>query len=241
MGESKRLCPWRDTTVRVVGPAVASFQNIFLSDWRFASKDKTDISKYFTKKYFPKMAKAGDVSMQVIKSGPESENRDEIKACMVKMINSAKKYIRIQTPYFVPDDAFVDALKIALLSGIKVELMIPHKIDHLLVHFANYSYINDLLPLGLKVYVYKGFIHSKVLFVDDNIITLGSCNIDIRSFALNFESNVVIYSEKETKKYSKLFDKDIANCYEYDLPMSKNKSVLFKMATSLARLFYAIL
>ena len=240
MGKLKRLSPWRDTTIRVVGSSVTSFQNIFLSDWRFATKDKTNIKEYFTPKYFPKTTQKSYVPMQVIKSGPDSPNQ-EIKSCIVKMIVSAKKYIRIQTPYFVPDDTVLSALKMALLSGVKVELMVPKKIDHSIVHFANFSYINDLLELGIKVYVYKGFIHSKVVFVDDKIITLGSCNIDNRSFALNFEANVVIYSEKQTKKYSKLFDKDIRQCELYTLKNSKKKSIFFKMITSFSRLFSAIL
>ena len=113
--------------------------------------------------------------------------------------------------------------------------------DHFLVHYANYSYINDLIPFGLKVYVYKGFIHSKVVFVDDKIITMGSCNIDIRSFALNFETNVVIYDKKETQKYYKVFDDDIKNCEIFDMEKSKNKNVFFKMLTSFSRLFSNVL
>ena len=240
MGLSKKLTPWRDTTVRVVGPAVASFQNIFLSDWRFSTKDKEPLSNYFTPKYFPKANKAGNVAMQVIKSGPDS-GKEEIKDCLIKMIVSAKKYVKIQTPYFVPDDAFFEAVKLALLSGVSVELMIPEQIDHYLVHFANFSYVEDLIPFGLKVYLYKGFIHSKVLLVDDKIISVGSCNLDIRSFALNFETNVVMYSEQETKKYSKIFDLDIKKCKVYDKLESKKTNLFFKIATRLCRLFSAVL
>ena len=240
MGQTKKLSPWRDTTVKIVGSSVSNFQNIFLSDWRFATRDKTELKEYFTPKYFPKNTQIKKVvPMQVIKSGPDSS--EEIKACIVKMIVSAKKYVRIQTPYFVPDDTVFGAIKLALLSGVSVELMIPEKMDHFLVHYANYSYINDLLPLGLKVYIYKGFIHSKVVFVDDSVMTLGSCNLDIRSFALNFETNVVIYSQKETKKYSKIFDEDIKSCQVYDIEKSKKKSIFFKMLTSLSRLFSAVL
>lgn len=241
MGKDKKLYPWRDTTIRVEGTSISSFQNIFLSDWRFATKDKVELKEYFTPKYFPKNASISkNVPMQVIKSGPESSN-EEIKACIVKMITSAKKYVRIQTPYFVPDDTVFGAIKLALLSGVQVELMIPEKMDHFLVHFANYSYINDLLPFGLKVYVYKGFIHSKVVLVDDKIITIGSCNIDIRSFALNFEANVVIYGEEETQNYYKIYDKDISNCEIYDLEKSNKKNIFFRMLTSFSRLFSNVL
>ena len=176
----------------------------------------------------------------MLKSGLESQSED-IKACMIKMIVSAKKYIKIQSPYFVPDDAFLGAIKVALLSGVKVEIMIPQKIDHTLVHFANYSYLNDLLPFGLNVYVYTGFIHSKVLLVDDQILTVGSSNLDIRSFALNFEANAMIYDSKKVVEYSKIFEDDKKNCTEYTLQSSKKKSLAFKLATSFCRLFSGVL
>lgn len=241
MGKRKKLSPWRDATIRVVGSSISSFQNTFLSDWRFATKDKTPLKEYFVPKYFPKSIQTSKiVPMQMIKSGPDSSNQ-QIKSCIVKMIVSAKKSVKIQTPYFVPDDTVLDAIKLALLSGVSVELMIPEKMDHFLVHYANYSYINDLLPLGLKVYVFKGFIHSKTVCVDDSIMTIGSCNLDIRSFALNFEANVVIYSQKETQKYSKIFDKDIKNCNIYDMSASKTKNIFFKMLTSFSRLFSDVL
>lgn len=157
------------------------------------------------------------------------------------MIMSAKKSIKIQTPYFIPDDTFVDALKLALLSGVKVELMFPKKIDHWHVHYASLSHINDLLKFGLKIYIYNGFIHSKVLLVDDEIITLGSCNIDIRSFALNFEDNVVIYDGQKSLEYSIYFEKDKENCFEYTEKVRKKKSVFVKILISFCRLFSSLL
>lgn len=241
MGKKKRLSPWRDTTIKLTGSAVNSLQDIFLSDWRFATRDKTKLQDYFTEKYFPVIkSDNGSVPMQILKSGPDSQSED-IKACMIKMIVSAKKYIKIQSPYFVPDDAFLGAIKVALLSGVKVEIMIPQKIDHTLVHFANYSYLNDLLPFGLNVYVYTGFIHSKVLLVDDQILTVGSSNLDIRSFALNFEVNAMIYDSKKVVEYSKIFEDDKKNCTEYTLQSSKKKSLAFKLATSFCRLFSGVL
>src|SRR5574344_1099717 len=163
MGENKRLSPWRDTTIRVVGTAVQSLQNIFLSDFRFAIKDRTKPEKYITEKFFPKQESTNvGVAMQVLSSGPDNSS-EAIKECMIKMIVSAKKRIRIQTPYFIPDDTFVGAIKLALLSGVQVELTVPKLVDHWYVHLASFSYINDLLKFGLKVYLYNGFIHSKVV------------------------------------------------------------------------------
>ena len=243
MGEVKRIAPWRDTSIRIVGGAVHSLQNIFLSDWRFSSKDNSSPDEYVNSKYFPNIktdADKNNVPMQVITSGPTSVS-EQIKTCMIKMIMSAKKSIKIQTPYFIPDDTFVDALKLALLSGVKVELMFPKKIDHWHVHYASLSHINDLLKFGLKIYIYNGFIHSKVLLVDDEIITLGSCNIDIRSFALNFEDNVVIYDGQKSLEYSIYFEKDKENCFEYTEKVRKKKSVFVKILISFCRLFSSLL
>ena len=241
MGKSKRLSPWRDTSVRIIGGAIKSFQNIFLSDWRFATKDKSSPEYYFNDKYFPKVTKDNlSTPMQVLVCGPTSVD-EQIKACMIKMIYSAKKSIKIQTPYFVPDQSFVDALKMARLSGIDVEIMFPRKKDHWYMYYANLGYIDELLKYGIKAYEYDGFIHSKVLLVDDKIITLGSCNMDIRSFALNFENNVVIYDEKKALEYSKYFDEDTKHSRVYDENARKDKNILQKIAITFCRLFAEIL
>ena len=243
MGRVKRLAPWRDTTARFVGGSVHSFQNIFLSDWRFASRDTSSINQYKGEKYFPSIkpnAKKQKMPMQVLTSGPESPD-EAIKECMLKMMHQAKKSIKIQTPYFIPDEAFMDALKLALLSGVEVSLMIPKKIDHWSVHFASLSYVNDLLKFGLKVYIYNGFIHSKVLMVDDRVMTFGSCNIDIRSFSLNFEDNVVVYDETKTLEYVKYFNKDIKNSTNYDEKSRKKRNIFAKTLTNFCRLFSALL
>ena len=243
MGEVKRLSPWRDTSIRIVGGAVHSLQNIFLSDWRFSSKDNSNPDEYINSKYFPNIKtdqSQYNVPMQVITCGPTSRS-EQIKTCMIKMMMSAKKSIKIQTPYFIPDDSFTDAIKLALLSGVKVELMFPKKIDHWHVHYASLSHINDLLKFGLKIYTYNGFIHSKVLLVDDEIITLGSCNIDIRSFALNFEDNVVIYDNNKALEYSNYFEEDKNNCMEYTEKVRKKKNIFEKILISFCRLFSSLL
>jgi cardiolipin synthase len=240
LGHKKSVSPWRDTNVRVEGKAVHSLQNIFLSDWRYSTSDKNKTEYYLTEKYFPVPENTGNVAMQVISSGPDNIS-ECIKECMIKMIVSAKHSIKIQTPYFIPDDAFMGAIKLAILSGVTVEVMIPKKVDHWSVHFASMSYINDLLKLGGKVYIYNGFIHSKVLMVDDKVLTLGSCNIDIRSFSLNFEDNVVIYNSQKVLEYSKMFDDDLLMCSQYTEATRKKKNPFVKMMTCICRLFSSIL
>lgn len=243
MGLLKRLSPWRDTTARFVGGAVHSFQNIFLSDWRFASRDTSSINEYKGEKYFPSIkisSKVPKIPMQVLTSGPDSHD-EAIKECMIKMIHSAKKSVKIQSPYFIPDEAFLNALKLALLSGIDVSLMIPKKVDHWHVHFGSMSYVNDMLNFGLKVYVYNGFIHSKVMMIDDRYMTFGSCNVDIRSFSLNFEDNVVVYDENKTLEYAKYFDEDVKNSTIYNEKTRKKRNIFSKILTSFCRMFSAIL
>lgn len=243
MGKIKHLSPWRDTTVRLSGEIVHSLQNVFLSDWRFSTKDKTSAEKYINKKYFPVISTKkveNVVPMQLITSGPNNA-RDSIKVCIEKMINSAKKSVKIQTPYFIPDDAIYGTIKLALLSGIEVSIMIPQKIDHWYVHFASLGYIDDLLKYGLKVYVYNGFIHSKVVVCDDEILTLGSCNIDIRSFSLNFEDNLVVFDKKKSKEYVTQFEEDVKNCTVYNSVSRKRSSIFVKLLVSFCRLFSAIL
>lgn len=241
MGLSKKLSPWRDTHVRIVGGAVSSLQNIFLSDWRYSIADKNKVDYYLNEKYFPVAPKdSGDIGMQVLSSGPENSN-EAIKECIIKMIVSAKKRIRIQTPYFIPDDTFIGSIKLAVLSGVEVEIIVPKKIDHWHVHYASLSYLNDMLSLGVKIYEYQGFIHSKAVLVDDEILTLGSCNIDIRSFSLNFEDNVVIYDKDKVVEYSKIYDKDLENCVRYTEQSRKKKNIFVKIMISLCRLFSAIL
>ena len=243
MGKVKRLSPWRDTSGRFVGGVVHSFQNIFLSDWRFASRDTSSMANYRGEKYFPSLKQQnieGKVPMQFLTSGPDN-NGEAIKECMLKMMQSAKKSIKIQSPYFIPDETFLGTIKLALLSGVEVSLMLPKKIDHWYVHYGGYSYINDLLKFGLKVYIYDGFIHSKVLLVDDKVITFGSCNIDIRSFALNFEDNVVVYDEQKAVEYAGYFNDDIKKCKVYDDNTSKKRNIFAKLLTSFCRLFSAIL
>ena len=242
LGYVKKLSPWRDTTIRIEGGAVHSLQNIFLSDWRFSTKDTSKVETYTNEKFFPSIKVDGEnlVPMQVVASGPTKMN-EQIKTCMIKMILSAKKNIKIQSPYFIPDDSFVGALKLALLSGVKVELMFPKKIDHYPVHYASFSYINQLLAYGMKVYLYNGFLHSKVLMIDDEIITLGSCNIDIRSFSLNFENNVVLYSKNFAKEYSNVFECDRERCEIYDESAWKKTNFFVKMFINFCRLFSSIL
>lgn len=238
LGFDKKLAPWRDAHIRVEGLSVIFLQGVFLSDWRYSTKDNKYPLKYLKKDYFPEQTAKGNCPMQILTSGPSSD-KAEIKNALVKMINMAKKSIKIQTPYFVPDQVYLDSLKLAIASGIDVQLMIPKIPDKKLVYNASLSYVSELVELGAKVRLFKGFLHSKTMIIDDEICTIGTCNSDNRSFYLNFEVNAVIYSEEFTQKLLKQFETDSQNSVEFNKLDKISAYKRFKMA--LCRLFAPLL
>ena len=157
------------------------------------------------------------------------------------MINLAKRNIRIQTPYFVPDEVYLDSIKLAKASGIDVEIMIPEIPDKRFVYYASLSYLSDLVKLGVKVYTYRGFLHSKTMTIDDEICTVGTCNSDIRSFKLNFEINTVIYNKSFTEQVVNAFKNDRANSDIFDEKKIKQLSFYKRFKMNLFRLFTPIL
>ena len=125
--------------------------------------------------------------MQLVACGPEII-QEEIKDAYIKMINKASKYVYIQTPYFIPDESIMTALRLAINSGVDVKIIIPGIPDKSSVYLASLSFVYDLLELGIEVYTYNGFIHAKNIIIDDYVVSIGSTNIDVRSFALNFRN-----------------------------------------------------
>jgi len=239
MGHKKRLAPWRDTHVRIVGLGASALQNIFLNDWRYIKKEKVSSNTYIAQGLFPMPQKEGDVCLQVLTSGPNEQTK-KIKEAYLKLIMTAKKEIVIQTPYFVPDDGLMEALRIALMSGVKVKIMIPKRVDHITVYWVTLSYLKDIVNFGADVYIYNGFLHSKTLMVDDNKISIGTCNFDNRSFNLNFEDTVLMYSEKVVDEYKSAFATDVESSIYADVLYFKKKRWLTKFLQSIFRLFSPI-
>ncbi len=240
MGFDKRLKPWRDAHIRIEGSGVYDLQATFLSDWRFSTNDYKYPIKYLIEDYFPQPLQNGDAFMQVITSGPNN-NKCEIKNALIKMINESKKVIRIQTPYFVPDEVYLDSLKLAKASGVDVEIMIPNIPDKSYVYYASLSYLRDLVQLGIKVYAYRGFLHSKTMIIDDEICTIGTCNSDIRSFKLNFEINAIIYNKEFTKNVISAYENDKLNCEKLDKLKMKKLSLFKRFKMALYRMFTPLL
>lgn len=237
LGRSKRFGYWRDTHLRICGDAVDSLQKRFLLDWRYASEEAI----HFHKKYFPIKADCGTTGIQIVSSGPDAEEQ-EIKNGYLKMIQSAKKSIYIQSPYFVPDDSILESLRIAALSGVDVKIMIPNMPDHPFVYWATYSYVGDLIKSGVRSYKYnKGFLHAKTIVVDGEIASVGTANMDIRSYKLNFEVNAFIYDHNVAGDIERIFNEDIKESEEITNELYNQRSRIIQFKESIARLLSPIL
>ena len=236
LGMNKKFGYWRDTHIRVEGTAVYMLQMVFLTDWYYTTKEIL-----LTKRFFPKIGYCGDSMVQVVASGPDSD-WEAIHYAYFSAICQAKKSIYIETPYFIPDESLLKALNTAALSGIDVRIIFPKIADHKIVNTASYSYFNDILKSGGKVYLYtKGFIHSKVIIIDDKIASTGSANMDLRSFMLNFEINAFIYDKQVIDVMTKDFLEDMNNSEELNIKDFNNRSMTQKLKESIARLFSPIL
>lgn len=239
MGKKKRVSPWRDTHIRLTGTGVYPLQNIFLNDWRYVKKENYTPSKYTEEGLFPKPTENGDAFVQVVTSGPDSDVQ-KIKEVYIKLLTNAKKSVLIQTPYFVPDEAFLSALRIAIASGVQVKIMLPSKPDYRTIFWVSLSYLKEFAELGAQIFLYDGFLHSKVLVVDDDKMSVGTCNLDHRSFALNFEDTVIVYSKKYNEEYRKYYEQDIIHCKPADILFFKRQRWLTKFAQAIFRLFSQI-
>ena len=238
LGLNSKFGYWRDTHLRICGKAVHAIQTRFILDWNQASNSQ-DIT--YSENYFPNYKPFGQVSMQIVSSGPDSE-WEQIKNGYIKMISSAKHSIFIQTPYFIPDASLLDALRIAALSGKDVRIMIPNKPDHMFVYWATYSYVGELLKAGAKIFIYdNGFIHAKMIVVDESIASVGTANIDVRSFRLNFEVNAFIYHTETAQKLSTIFHNDMKLSHELTFEQYKERSLLIRFKESISRLLSPIL
>lgn len=238
LGLDKKFGYWRDTHLRIQGTAVATLQARFIMDWNEASRYH-DIT--FVPEHFPEPEQTGHVGMQIVTSGPDAEI-EHIKNGYIKMISAAKKSIIIQTPYFIPDASMLDAVRIACLSGIDVRIMIPNKPDHMFVYWATTSYIGELIKVGAKIYVYdNGFLHTKMIVVDNKIATIGSANFDVRSSRLNFEINAFIYDSNIAKQLTDAFEKDLQLSAELTEEHYKQRSLWIRFKESISRLLSPIL
>lgn len=227
-----KLGKWRDTVVRIEGPGVHAIQKLFLIDWYFVEQ------KVITEeKYFPKPKTYGKNLVQIVASGPDTD-WESIMQGMCMAIMSAKHYVFIHTPYFMPNEIVNSSIQMAALSGVNVQLMIPEQSDARLTDLSTSSYLQGMMEAGVRVFKYqKGMLHSKTIVIDDFISIVGTSNIDERSFKQNFEVNAFIYDEKTALEMKELFMDDLEFCKELNLIEWNNRKRKEKLKESFARLF----
>lgn len=238
LGLDKKFGYWRDTHLRIKGKAVHHIQGKFILDWHRAGNNKPGEWDEYT---FTEEPNQGMSPIQVVSSGPDSVT-EHLKNMYIKLILSAKRSVFIQTPYFIPDTSFMDACKIALLSGVDVRIMIPCKPDHPFVYWATWAYAGDLLDYGAKILLYEnGFLHAKTIVVDEEVAAVGTMNIDSRSFHLNFEVSAIVYDEKIAQQLHHLFLEDIDVSSELTPERYAKRSLLIKFKEGISRLLSPVL
>jgi cardiolipin synthase A/B len=229
----KDLGPWRDTHLKITGEAVIALNSVFLADWYFVSGETiaNDLS------YFKCQKVDNRCLIQVASGGPDSDWAN-IMQVYFSAIATAKKSIYLSSPYFSPDESILNALLTASLSGVDVKIIFPVRSDSAVANWNTRSYITELLDAGIKVYLFeKGFSHSKYLLVDGVFASVGSPNVDIRSFELNFEVTALIYNEPFAADLGTLFAEDLEKCQEVDPQNWANRKKTDRYKESLARLF----
>ena len=230
---------WRDTHLRICGTGVLGLQIRFILDWNYAARE--NILRNAILFEGMRSGERDYCAMQIISSGPDHTS-EQIRDNYLRMITKAEKSIYIQTPYFIPDESIFNALKIATRSGIEVNIMIPCKPDHPFVYWATYSYIGDLVMAGAKCYTYNnGFLHSKGMIVDCKVFCYGTANMDIRSFALNFEVNAVVYNREKAYEMEKLFREDLKHCTRITRDMYAGRGLTLRLREQVCRLLSPLL
>ncbi|MGH4051597.1 MAG: cardiolipin synthase [Clostridium sp.] len=231
--------PWRDTTIRLTGYSVLSLQTRFWSDLVFLQNQsfgKKNRAKFMFDekllKSFYSPIEEGTIGVQILSSGPSSRN-DSIKDGYVKMITSAKKYLYIQTPYFIPDKTILESLRVAAECGVDVRIMLPGVPDKKSIYAVSLLNVAKLLKVGVKVYLHSGFLHAKTLVIDDHVSTVGTANIDIRSFSLNYEVNAFIYNNEFAIKCRDIFLNDIKDCTIFDMETYSKRGLWKKIYESI--------
>lgn len=239
IGADDKFGYWRDTHMRITGSAVQSLQMRFILDWNYANRGHALVFE----KYLPEIQSGPTYKcpVQIVTSGPDTREQS-IRDAYLRLIHKAKKSIYIQTPYFIPDEAIYSALMIAARSGVEVNIMIPCKPDHPFVYWATYSYIGDMVLAGANCYTYNnGFIHAKGIVVDDMVLCYGTANMDIRSFALNFEVNAIVYDSQKAQEMVGYFKEDLKVSRQITKNVYLSRPLWLRCKEQVCRLFSPVL
>lgn len=235
--EGTKWGTWRDTHLRIQGPAVAALQLSFTIDWSFMGQPLIEEGKDVARP----ISVANQMGMQLITSGPTSQ-WSNVAMVYLKAIANAKKSVFLQTPYFLPTESLLKALQSAALSHVDVRIMIPRRSDSMMLKYASYSYIAECLRAGIKIYFYEpGMLHSKTVVVDDEFSSVGSTNFDFRSFEHNFEGNMIVYSADFNRQMKEIFVNDMKSCQRVTPSVWRHRPITQKALESFMRLFSPIL
>ena len=227
---------WEDIHLKLEGPVVSSLHRIFIKDYHFASQEPVLLNP----KYLPELEEKGSSIVQLVASGPDS-NQPTVLQQYLAMINMAKESLYIANPYFIPGSVVLNAIKLAALGGTKVTLLVPEKSDSFLAKYSMHANFEELLVVGVRIFLRNDFSHSKLVIVDGKIASIGSGNFDHRSFEHNFESNAIIYDEKITATICKEFDSECDEAQELRLEKFKNRSRIQKFKEGFAKFFSPLL
>lgn len=228
--------PWRDVHLRVEGPAAADLQRIFVEDWYFAARQDLTLPAFF-----PEIPRTGGSIVQIVESGPD-ERVESIHRLLFAAIASARRTVWIETPYFVPDRAILVALQTAAMRGVDVKLITPRESNHRVTFHAGRSFYDELLAAGVHVHEYVGaMLHTKAMIVDGSFATVGTANLDVRSFRLNFELIAVLYGPDVVAQLQRIFEEDLARTEEVSLAAWRKRSALTRIKEGTGRLFSPLL
>jgi cardiolipin synthase len=234
----KHFDSWRDTHLRVVGEAALVLQAIFVTSWFNTTREKLD-----DECYFPPAETAGHfLPIQIITAGPDSQWA-AIRQLYFLMVMAAEKHVYIQSPFFIPDESIAEALKAAALSGVEIKMMFaPRGTTYRTPYWAANTYFADMARAGIRIFLYqKGYFHPKTISIDANVCSIGSANMDIRSFSLDYEANAVIYDSQVAKELEADFRRDLEQCTEFSLEEYESRNVLLRFRDSLSRLLSPLL
>jgi cardiolipin synthase len=236
-GRNKSLGKWRDTHLRIEGPAVARFQEIFVEDWYHAARE--DLARPL---YFPDPAPAGSERVSVLASGPDDGRCHAIEMILFAALAAARQRAWLTTPYFVPSESILHALQLAALRGVDVRLLLPSRLDEKIVLHAGRSFYPELLEAGVQIFEYAdALLHAKTATIDGCWATVGSANMDRRSFALNFEANAVSYGPLLARELERVFERDIERAIRIEASAFRQRAGTERLLEGAARVLAPIL
>jgi cardiolipin synthase len=235
LGRDAAVGPWRDTHLRIMGPAVQAIQLSFVEDWFWAAHEVPDLN------WSPELAEEGGQRVLPLPTGP-ADSQDNCELFFLEALRIAKRRIWIASPYFAPDEQIVSALELARLRGVEVRLLLPQRPDQLLVHLASFGYYAMAERAGIGIWRYQpGFLHQKVLLVDDEIVSAGTANLDNRSFRLNFELSILVWDGPFARAVEAMLREDFALSRRVEPGELDECSFWFRFGVSLSRLLAPVL